>query len=78
MVAHKNSLDKSSETFSRRPVKIVYKETFQNPNDAIMWEKRIKGWTRKKKEALINGDFDELKKLSNMKNHSLHSSIMLR
>jgi putative endonuclease len=30
--------------------------------------KKIKGWTRIKKEALINGDFDKLKELSNMKN----------
>ena len=29
--------------------------------------KRIKGWSRKKKEALINGDFEELKRLSNIK-----------
>jgi putative endonuclease len=65
---HNNSLDKKSYTYNKRPVKIVYKEAFQNPNDAIMWEKRIKGWTRIKKEALINGDFDKLKELSNMKN----------
>ena len=71
---HNHSLNKTSYTYSRRPVKIVYKETFQNPNDAILWEKRIKGWSRRKKEALINGDFDELKILSNIKNHSLHPS----
>ena len=65
---HNHSLDKKGYTYNRRPVKIVFKETFQNPNDAIMWEKRIKGWTRIKKEALISGDFDKLKKLSNMKN----------
>ncbi|HKK61719.1 MAG TPA: hypothetical protein VJ951_04115, partial [Bacteroidales bacterium] len=59
--------NKTSYTYSRRPVKIVFYETFQNPNDAILWEKRIKGWSRKKKEALINGDFEELKRLSNIK-----------
>ena len=75
LIEHNNSLDKTSYTYSRRPVKIIYKETFQNPNDAIKWEKKIKGWTRKKKEALIKGDFDELKKLSNQKNNTLHSSI---
>ena len=70
---HNNSIDKTSYTYSKRPVKIAYKESFQNPNDAIKWEKRIKGWSRKKKEALINSDFDELKKLSNLKN-TLHPS----
>jgi putative endonuclease len=29
-----------------------------------MKEKQIKGWTRKKKEALIKDDFDELIKLA--------------
>ncbi len=77
LVEHNNNLDKKSYTFSRRPVKVVYQETFQNPNDAIMWEKRIKGWSRKKKEALIKGDFEELKKLSNKKNHTGHPSISL-
>ncbi len=72
---HNNSLDKSSYTYSRRPAKVIYQETFQNPNDAIMWEKRIKGWSRKKKEALINGDFEELKNLSNQKNNATHPSI---
>lgn len=67
-------MDKTSYTYSRRPVKLIYKETFQNPNDAITWEKRIKGWSRKKKEALIKGDFEELKKLSNNKNESGHTS----
>lgn len=71
---HNHNLDKKSYTYSRRPVKIVYHEAFQNPNDAIMWEKRIKGWSRKKKETLINRDFDELKKISNQKNHTLNTS----
>ena len=71
---HNHSPDKTAYTYSKRPVKVVYKETFQNPNDAILWEKRIKGWSRKKKEALIKGDFEELKLLSNKKNHTIHTS----
>ena len=37
---------------------------------AIESERQIKGWTRRKKEALIAGDFDLLKKLSNEKNNA--------
>lgn len=33
--------------------RIVYYEEFDNPYDAICREKQIKGWLRKKKEALI-------------------------
>ena len=65
LLEHNNGIDKTSYTFSRRPVCLAYFETFQNPNDAILWEKRIKGWTRKKKEALICGNYKELKRLSN-------------
>lgn len=75
MLEHKIGYDRTSYTFSRRPLKLVYHETFQNPNDAIFWEKRIKGWTRKKKEALINGDFDELVRLSNNKSRTSTSSV---
>jgi putative endonuclease len=35
-----------------------------------MWEKRIKGWTRAKKEALIKGDFDLLRILSACKKNT--------
>jgi predicted GIY-YIG superfamily endonuclease len=38
-------------------------------------EQQIKGWSRRKKEALINDNIDELKKLSNYKKES---SLALR
>lgn len=34
--------------------KLVFFESFTDPNDAIAAEKKIKGWTRKKKVELIN------------------------
>ena len=49
-----------SYTFWKRPVKLVYFEEFRNIELAIMREKQIKGWTRKKKEYLINHDYDWL------------------
>ena len=72
---HNHSLNKKSYTFSRRPVEMVYYQSFQNPNEAILWEKRIKGWTRQNKEALIRGDIDELKRLSNKKWHTSTGSV---
>ena len=51
-------------TSSRRPVKLVYHESFTNAVDAIAAERRLKGWSRAKKEALIRGDFDALKRLA--------------
>ncbi len=43
--------------------KLIFYEIFNNPNEAIAAEKRIKGWTRAKKIALIknkNPKFEEL------------------
>lgn len=31
-----------------------------DPNIAIDFEKKLKGWSRRKKEALIKGDWDKL------------------
>ena len=47
-------------TKSRRPVVLVWNQEFQQITDAIAIERRIKGWSRAKKEALIAGDFDTL------------------
>lgn len=54
-------------TSSRLPVKLVYSHRFTNIDDAIKFEKQVKGWSRKKKEALINNDIESLIKLSNEK-----------
>jgi len=51
-------------TASRRPVKLVYSEHFEMIVDAIAAERRIKGWSRAKKEALINGDWPAIQALS--------------
>ena len=40
--------------------KLVYYEMTNDILSAIAREKQIKGWTRKKKEALINENYDEL------------------
>ena len=57
---HQNGLLKGCYTRGRRPVALVYTASFNNVLDAIEFEKQIKGWSRKKKEALIEGRYDEL------------------
>ncbi|MFL5230919.1 MAG: GIY-YIG nuclease family protein [Microvirga sp.] len=47
-------------TSTRRPVRLVFHEHFERINDAIAAERRIKGWSRAKKEALIPGEWDRL------------------
>ena len=52
--------------FTRRypPIKLLYFEEHQRIDDAFYREKQIQKWTRKKKLALIDGNFDTLKELS--------------
>ena len=49
-------------TATRRPVELVWHQAFQRATDAIAMERRIKGWSRRKKIALIEGDWDGLKR----------------
>lgn len=51
-------------TSTRRPVTMVRAGEFQSIHDAISMERRITGWSRAKKEALIRGDHDALPQLS--------------
>lgn len=73
---HMEGLDINAYTYKRRPVELVFCENYNDINQAIEWEKRIKGWSRAKKEAMINGDWDRLKDLAKCKNKSSHEKFM--
>ena len=51
-------------TKSRRPVELVFSQDFQRITDTISAERQIKGWSRAKKEALIQGDMEALQRLA--------------
>jgi putative endonuclease len=70
---HESGLDPKSYTFSRRPLKLVFSEYFVDINQAIALEKQVKGWNRKKKEAIIQGRWDLLPELS--KRHSTSTEL---
>ena len=61
---HNQGLDPRAFTFSRRPVQLVWSEHFDRADEAVATERRIKGWSRVKKEALIRRDYDLLPLLS--------------
>ena len=51
-------------TRTRRPVELVWHAEYEHIGEAFTWEKRIQGWSRAKREALIRGDFDALPALA--------------
>ena len=67
VIQHQEGKSTTSYTYSRRPVELIYYESYQWVWEAIAREKQIKRWSRAKKEALISGDFERLKENSKSK-----------
>jgi len=51
-------------TRKRQPVELLWHAEFDRIEDAYWLEKRIQGWSRAKREALMRGDFYALPALS--------------
>jgi putative endonuclease len=65
---HQKGLNKGCFTFKRRPLKLIFHQVFNDVEQAIYFEKKIKKWSAKKKVALINDNFDMLEILSECRN----------
>src|SRR5690554_1822078 len=61
---HQSGRYKESYTHNRRPVELVFYATFTDVEMAIATEKQIKKWSRAKKEALIDGEYEQLVNLA--------------
>lgn len=61
---HNDGINLSCYTYIRRPVQLVFSSEFTDVTLAILFEKQVKGWSRKKKEAVINGEWHLLPDLS--------------
>ena len=67
IIEHNEGMDNKCFTYKRRPVILKYAEHFVNIKNAIAYEKQLKGWSRKKKEALFIGDYEAIKKFAKSK-----------
>jgi len=64
---HQSGFYKGSYTYFRRPLALVFHASFTDINLAIDTEKQIKKWSRAKKEALINDEYEALSNLAKKK-----------
>lgn len=64
----------ANHTAKRLPVILLYFEEFQRIDEAFYREKQVQGWSRKKKEALIEANYSDLEKFSECKNESHHKN----
>jgi predicted GIY-YIG superfamily endonuclease len=85
-IGHTNDLDRrfgehgegsgSVHTAEKVAVEVVWGEEFQTREEAYLRERQIKGWTRRKKEALVAGDWDRMKFLA--KSFATHGTTSAR
>ena len=61
---HQRGLNKCCFTFKRRPLELIFNQVFNDIEQAIYFEKKIKKWSAKKKLALANDDFNMIEVLS--------------
>jgi putative endonuclease len=66
-VAQHNAGTFEDYTSSRRPVELIFSQWFEQITDAIENERKLKKWSRAKKEAFIRGDFASLQQLAKRK-----------
>jgi putative endonuclease len=57
-------------TSTRLPVRLFFSHEFATREEALACERQIKGWSRKKKEALARRDWAELSRLARRKEQS--------
>ncbi len=51
-------------TRHRRPVRLVWAVEYDRIDEAFIFEKRVQGWSRAKRQALIEGRYDDLPALA--------------
>jgi putative endonuclease len=73
---HNSGINKNSYTAQRLPVLMPYCERFADFHLAIKWEKRIKKWSREKKEALIKENWNHLQIAAACKNKSSSKGLL--
>jgi putative endonuclease len=64
---HNEGLDTRSFTYRRRPIILKFANQFNDPIQAIEFEKQVKGWSRKKKQAIIEEKWELLPGFSKSK-----------
>jgi putative endonuclease len=64
LTQHQQGKYVNSYTYKRRPIELVFYCEFTNVEIAIETEKKLKRWSRAKKEALIHNEYEKLPNLA--------------
>jgi len=69
---HQSGINPDSYTYKRRPVKLVFYTMIQGYEQASCFEKKLKDWSRAKKKALIDENWEKLKDAAMCMNETSH------
>lgn len=64
---HCFGVDETCYTYLRRPLRLAHVTEFHWVEEAIAFEKKLKGWSHRKKRSLAEGAWSDLKRLSRSK-----------
>ncbi|HAU1605993.1 TPA: GIY-YIG nuclease family protein [Legionella pneumophila] len=67
LTQHQDKMIPGCYTSTRLPIELKYSQEFMSREEALNAERQIKGWSRRKKEALIKGDWQALSDYSKRK-----------
>ena len=65
---HQEGVYADCYTYKRRPLRLQYFETLTLLDDALKREEQLKKWSRAKKKALIDANYDRLKRMAECNN----------
>ena len=78
-VGHTDDLDRRMQqhdmgsghayTATRRPLRLLHAEAFETRYEALVMERKLKGWSRAKKLAYVRGDWDTIHRLAQGPRH---------
>lgn len=61
---HRAGAIATCHTFKRRPLRLLFSQDFPTREEALTAEQQIKGWSRKKKEAVMQGNWAKVSRLA--------------
>jgi putative endonuclease len=69
---HQSGINPESYTYKRRPVKLVFFTIVRGYEQASIFEKKSKDWSRAKKKVLIEENWEKLKEAAICMNETSH------
>ena len=61
---HESGAISNCYTATRLPVALVYSAAFSSREEALSAKRQVKGWSRRKKEAMMRGDWQMVSSLA--------------